>query len=46
MTNYICSECKIVVLVIEGEAITPCKCDAPIIAEISAIAYGAGVVKE
>lgn len=46
MINYICSKCKITVLVIENEIITPCKCQAPIVAEISAVAIGSGKLKK
>lgn len=37
---YYCSKCKLAVIVLPNtEPIKPCKCNAPIIAEMKAIVY-------
>lgn len=43
MSNYFCSECKIAVIVLEGEEpIKACTCEAPIIVHMSAEASAHG----
>jgi hypothetical protein len=42
---YKCSKCNMPVVVINDKVIKVCKCEAPIIAEISATATGKGNVK-
>lgn len=42
---YHCSKCKLAVIVREGEIIKACKCDAPVVAEMSAEATGYGGVQ-
>lgn len=43
---YRCSKCNLAVIVLpNGEKIKPCKCDAPIIAEMVASAHGKSVMK-
>jgi DNA-directed RNA polymerase subunit RPC12/RpoP len=43
MTNYKCSKCNLGVIIIpEKEPIKACKCEATIVAEIEADAYGHG----
>ena len=43
---YKCSKCGVPVLVIAGKVIKPCKCDAPIVAEMSASAKGISSVNK
>lgn len=34
--HYYCSECKLAVIVIEGELIKACRCEAAVVAEMAA----------
>ena len=43
---YKCSKCGTLVLVIAGKVIKPCKCDAPVVAEMSASAKGVSSVNK
>jgi hypothetical protein len=45
MSHYKCSNCQLGVIVLDDEIIKACKCDAPIVAEMSATAKGEGGVK-
>jgi hypothetical protein len=45
MTEYKCKECGFYVSVVDGQIVRQCDCDAPVIANISAIARGDGGVK-
>lgn len=43
MSKYSCSECKVAVIVLEGEdPIKACFCEAPIVADMSAEAVATG----
>ena len=46
MANYKCGKCGIAVIVTpDKEVIKPCKCEASVIAELSATTQGIGGVK-
>jgi hypothetical protein len=41
MNQYICSQCKLAVIIVDGEEpIKACTCEAPIIGEMSGTATG------
>jgi hypothetical protein len=40
--KYSCSGCGLAVIVYEGQTIKACKCDSPVIANMSAEAHGSG----
>jgi hypothetical protein len=42
LQKYSCSGCGLAVIVYEGETIKACKCEAPIIASMTAQAKGVG----
>lgn len=42
---YKCSKCGIEVIVYSGKIFTPCKCNATIIAEASAVTKGKGAMR-
>lgn len=44
MTTYNCSKCGKAVAVTEAGIKRPCDCDAPVIANLQAVARGAAVV--
>ena len=44
--KYICSKCENAVVIIDGEVIKICKCEAPIIASISSNLIGLGNVNK
>ncbi len=37
-----CSKCGLGVIVLNGKTITACKCNAPVVADIAAVATGSG----
>jgi len=43
--KYSCSGCGLSVIIYQGETIKACKCDAPIVANMSASAHGVGGIK-
>ena len=44
MTTYECKECKAPVSIDHGNARKSCTCEAPIIANLTAVAYGVSKV--
>lgn len=44
-TKYKCSKCNLSVIVIDNNVIVACKCNAAIVAEISAISNGISSIK-
>ena len=38
--KYKCSKCEMLVIVLNGNVIKACKCEAPIVVEIEAVAKG------
>jgi hypothetical protein len=42
---YICSKCKLGVIIMEGKTIKACKCDTPIIAEMTTKLKGLAKLK-
>ena len=43
MNKYKCEKCNLAVIIIDGEKpIKACNCEAPIIAEMEAVAHGKG----
>ncbi len=41
---YICSECELGAMVVNGELVRFCECNAPVIAQMDAVADGKGGV--